>query len=457
MRVFSGNGFCRRATRSLVAALLFAAAPAQAQLLPDSAPADEPRTNEPVIASEASEIPTDEQIHARISGIFAHVPGLDRVTVAVDGGVVLLEGRVDDQEARERAEALADRVAGTVVVVNDISRDLSVATRLRAALRNFLVYLQGLLLSAPLLLLALAIVGLALLLARLAGRATGLYQRISANWFVRDLVRQVVQLAIVLTGVITALTLLDATALLGSVVGALGILGLAIGFATRDTVENYIASILLSLRQPFRHEDYIRIDDIEGTVLRLTPRATVLMSMEGNHLRVPNAKVFKATITNFSRNPLRRFEFTVGVDTGIELTRPSEIALATLGAMPSVLDSPAPTCLIEALGDSSVILTVRAWMDQREDDFLKVRSEAQRLVKEAFDDAGIVMPEPIYNVNLRRSRPVGPEAAQPEPQPAPAAEPAGDTARDASVENQIRAEKASSQETDLLDPAAPSE
>jgi len=437
--------------------LLLAGMPAWAQLLPESGQDSETESGEPLIEAEESEIPEDVQIRARISGIFEHLEGLSAVTVTVDEGVVVLGGSVDDQDSKERAETLAERVSGAVIVVNDISRDRSVGKRLQAAVRGFLVYLQDLVVSAPLLLLALAVVGLALLLARMAGRAKGLYERISSNWFVRDLARQMLQLAIVLLGVIIALQLLDATAVLGSVVGALGILGLAIGFATRDTVENYIASILLSIRQPFRHEDYIRIDDIEGKVLRLTPRATVLMSLEGNHLRVPNAKVFKATITNFTRNPLRRFEFSVGVDTGIDLTGPTELALATLRDMPGVLDSPPATCLIDALGDSSVALMVRGWMDQREDDFLKVRSEAIRRVKEAFDEAGIVMPEPIYNVNLSRSRPPRAGDQSPDGQLVPAKGIERDTARDNSVEHQMRAEKEATDEADLLDPSAPAE
>ena len=455
MEFSSGKSF-RRFLQAAVAMLLLSGMPAWAQLLPESGPEPGSESSEPLIETEDSEIPADQQIRARISGIFEHLEGLSAVTVTVDEGVVVLGGSVDDQESKERAEALADRVAGAVVVVNDISRDRTVGKRLQSAARGFLVYLQDLLVSAPLLLLALAFVGLALLLARAAGRAEGLYERISGNWFVRDLVRQVLQLAIILVGVIVSLQLLDATAVLGSVVGALGILGLAIGFATRDTVENYIASILLSIRQPFRHEEYIRIDDIEGKVLRLTPRATVLMSLEGNHVRVPNAKVFKATITNFTRNPLRRFEFSVGVDTGIELTGPTELALATLRSIPGVLVSPPPTCLIDALGDSSIVLVTRGWMDQREDDFLKVRSEAMRRVKEAFDDAGIVMPEPIYNVNLRRSQ--APEASVriPQGQP-PAAGIEHDTARDDSLEHQMRAEKVTTVEADLLDPDAPTE
>jgi small-conductance mechanosensitive channel len=80
------------------------------------------------------------------------------------------------------------------------------------------------------------------------------------------------------------LEILDATALLGTIVGVAGVMGLAIGFALRDTVENYIASILLSIRQPFRPLDQIVLENYEGLVMKLTSRETILMTLDGNHV-----------------------------------------------------------------------------------------------------------------------------------------------------------------------------
>jgi small-conductance mechanosensitive channel len=261
-----------------------------------------------------------------------------------------------------------------------------------------------------------------------------------------------VQVAIVVAGIVVALQLLDASAMLGSVVGALGILGLAIGFATRDTVENYIASILLSIRQPFRREDHILIDEVEGKVLRLTPRATVLLSLDGNHVRIPNATVFKATIVNYTLNPLRRFEFRVGVGTNIDLREARTLAVDALRRTQGILETPEPICHIVELGDSSVVLAVQAWLDQRESDFHKLRSKAQRIVKEAFDHAGIVMPEPIYNVNLRR-KPVETRHAAADSGPSAEASQVDDTAPDRTVDRQIRAERAGD-DPDLLSEGA---
>lgn len=439
----------------LIGVTFFLPLAAGAQLLPQAAddeqaaPASAEETIEPVPDQAAS----DAAIRTRINGIFENLPALQSVSAEVDGGVVVLEGSVDEVESRQLAEDLADRVAGTVIVVNDVVRDRTVAQRVRAAVQDLENRLNGLVGMAPVLLLSVVVVGAAVLVARLAGRAEPLYLRLSRNWFIRDLLRQVVQVAIVIVGIVIALQLLDAGAMLGSVVGALGILGLAIGFATRDTVENYIASILLSLRQPFRREDHILVDAIEGKVLRLTPRATVLMSLDGNHVRIPNATVFKATIVNYTLNPLRRFEFQVGVATSVDLRKARALVVRALQRTPGVLETPAPLCQVEALGDSNVILAVQAWLDQRESDYHKLRSKAQRIVKETFDDAGIVMPEPIYNINLRRrspeARPTAGESAE-----LPEAARTDDTAPDRTVDEQIRAERGAVEDTDLLSETA---
>ena len=82
---------------------------------------------------------------------------------------------------------------------------------------------------------------------------------------------------------------------------------------TTDREKAYIASVLLSMRRPFDPHDFVRIDDDEGSVVRLTSRATMLMTFDGNIVSIPNSKVFGATVVNFTRNPQRRFSFKLGV------------------------------------------------------------------------------------------------------------------------------------------------
>ena len=107
----------------------------------------------------------------------------------------------------------------------------------------------------------------------------------------------------ILFGIVIGLNMLGAGALLGAVLGGAGVVGLALGFAMKDTIENYVSSLMLSLRQPFRANDKVKIDDYEGRVLRLTTRATILLTPEGNHLRLSNSTVFKAVIVNYTAQP----------------------------------------------------------------------------------------------------------------------------------------------------------
>jgi len=156
--------------------------------------------------------------------------------------------------------------------------------------------------------------------------------------------------------------------------------------------------MLLSARNPFELGDFVEVGARKGTVVRLTSRDTVLMTPDGNHLRVPNGKILKEDIVNYSRNPKRRFDFGVGVSVELDLIRVKELGLDILSKIKGVLDDPGPRVVIEELGDSSVKMRFYGWMDQRESDLQKVRSESIRLIKSKFDREGIEMPEPIYRV-----------------------------------------------------------
>jgi small-conductance mechanosensitive channel len=196
------------------------------------------------------------------------------------------------------------------------------------------------------------------------------------------------------------LEILDATALAGAIIGVAGVAGIALGFAFRNIVENYLAGILLSMRNPFSTGDAVEIDGFQGKVVRLTSRDTVLMTFDGNHLRIPNSKIITSVLINFSRNPLRRFDFAIGVSTELDLVAVHNLGMEILDSMTSVLENPGPNIIIEALGDSTVNMRFFAWIDQRESGFGKTKSEAIRLVKDAFDQAHFDMPEPTYRVQL---------------------------------------------------------
>ena len=340
----------------------------------------------------------DAAIAVRIRDILAELGGYEDVTVTVSSGIVTLRGTTLDNATAARLNEIAGRVAGVVAVENKVAETTDVVKRLNPALERFWVRLKQIMAYLPLL--AVAVFGFAIvvLVGFFIARRRQPWDRIAPNAFIADLYRQVIRLAALVAGLVVALDILGATALLSTILGAAGIIGLAIGFAVRDTVENFIASIMLSIRQPFAPNDSIEIGGDEGKVIRLTSRATILLNWDGNHVRIPNSTVFKSRILNYSRNPERRFEFEISVAYGTDLAQALQLAHDTVAALPFVLESPAVNTWIVNLGGSDISLDVVGWINQVETSIVSARSEAIRQTLLAFEAAGIEMPEPTYRV-----------------------------------------------------------
>ena len=441
----------------LFAALLsalynFSAQPAWSQglKLPEGKPAQEEPA--PKISTKAAP-EQDQAIERRLEEIFSELEGAQEIGVSVRSGVVLLTGEVLSQNVREQAVKLARQVDGVVEVKDDTTLIRDVKRQIEPAIERLRELLSDILGYLPLIVFAIVIFLIFWLLAFLLGKWDGLYRRFTTNDFLADFLRQLTKLAVLAIGLVVAFELLDATALVGTVLGAAGLLGLALGFALRDTVENYIAGILLSMKQPFVHHDWVNIEGQEGHVLRLTSRATIVMTLDGNHVRIPNSKVLNGIVINYTRNPERRFHFDVGVSVDSNLAAVQNLAAKTLLEMEGILEDPPPRVDVQALGDFNVPLRVFGWIDQRRFDYFKVKSEAIRLVKEAFDGAGIVMPEPIYNLRMQETD----AAAAAEKRQSAGPKTAIDVGRRTEIERQITEDRRESGEPDLLRPDAPLE
>jgi small-conductance mechanosensitive channel len=340
---------------------------------------------------------SDAAIAARLRGILAELDGYEKVSVAVRAGVVTLAGETRDSASRDRLAQIVTRLEGVAAINNRLRAASSLADRLLPSLDRFLQRAQLTLAFLPLLVVALLALGGTYLLGRVVG-ALPLWTRVAPNLFIGRIYRQVVHLIFLLVGLIVALDILDATALLGSILGAAGIIGLALGFAVRDTVENFIASIMLSIRQPFRPFDMVEIEGDVGKVVRLTSRATILLSVDGNAIRVPNAIVFKARIVNFSRNPERRFTFAIDIDPAVDMAALRDRAQERLAALPFVLADPACSVWVDEKDGSDVELHFSAWIDQTETSFELARGEAIRILRAMLQEEHALRPPPISRI-----------------------------------------------------------
>jgi small-conductance mechanosensitive channel len=435
--------------RFLIALILF--------LVPLSLHAQEATQPDTTISVENS-VQQDAAIAVRIREIIHQLDGYENVAVYVSDGIVTLRGTTLDAATAEALTDLAARVEGVVAIENEVTETTDVVERLTPAIERLWDRIEQTIAFLPLLLIAVFAGLLVIWSGFLIARMQNPWDRIAPNAFIADIYRQVVRLFFVVLGVVLALDLLNLTALLSTILGAAGIVGLAIGFAVRDTVENFIASIMLSVRQPFRPKDLVEIEGDLGHVIRLTSRATILLSPDGNHIRIPNSKVFSARIVNYTRNDERRFTFTLGIDPNADLAEAQAIILAALEELPYLLDSPGPSTWVEDVGDSTITITAAGWVKQHETGLFMARGEAIRLAKARLEEAGITLPEPTYRLitdaTVRPGKPPEPEAAEP---PAPAIAMPVHAEDMQELQRIVDAERAETSQDDLLAREAPQE
>ena len=411
---------------------------------------------------------SDASIKSRISAIFDEIESLNRVTVEVNHGVVRLAGEVPSSSAVARAEDLALRVNGVVTVENEIDRSLSVEDSATPFFGDPSDTWGSVVRALPLYGIALGVFLTIALIGHLVASWRSFWRWILPNPFLVELVSGAFRIVLLLVALVVAMSILGATTVMGTILGGAGVIGLAIGISVRDTLENYISSIMLSVRQPFRANEHVLIDEYEGKVMRLTSRATVLMTMDGNHLRIPNSTVFKAVILNYTRNPERRFEFDLGVDAADDPVAAMQLGLDKLKSLRFVLDHPEPEAFIQTVGDSNIILHFMGWVDQAQTNFAKGRGLAIAATKDVLEESGFTLPEPIYRLRFDSGVEDALKSGKPEigtqqsadvrrPKPHVDTREATDVAADNTLDEKVAAERANNTEDDLLDEQSPVE
>jgi small conductance mechanosensitive channel len=365
----------------------------------------------------------DEEIQARLASILTATEWFDGLAIRVQDGVVFLSGMADNDEHRKWAGDLARRTQAVAAVVNR----LEVRPR---SISNFAPAIEGLhdlgnsiVGALPFLVFALFVLAVAWVVSRIA---TALARRALSKRTVAPLLREVIAKVvggIVMTiGLYVVFRIAGLTAVALSVVGGTGLLGLILGIAFRDITENFLASVFLSLQPPVQAGDLLSINEHVGYVERLTNRVTVLMSLEGNHIQIPNSTVYRATICNYTSSATRRIDFTVGIGYDDAISEAQTVAMSVLTAHPAVLAEPEPWVLVESLGAATVNLRLYFWLDGTEHSWLKVKSSVIRLVKRAFQGANISMPDEARELVFPDGVPVrmvGAEVEAESPPPAP--------------------------------------
>ncbi|HEV7349133.1 mechanosensitive ion channel family protein [Telluribacter sp.] len=254
----------------------------------------------------------------------------------------------------------------------------------------------------PNIILAALVLVLGLFIARFIKQlALRLIKRVSSHGTVNALFASLIYTIFVGVIIFIALSILNLDKAVTSILAGAGILGLALAFAFQDIAANFVSGIFLSFRHPIRAGDLVKTNDYFGIVLEVNLRDTVLRTLQGQRVIIPNKEVFQNSIENFTTLGRRRMDLTVGVSYGDDLQKVRDITVRAAEKV-SVRDpNEEVTLFFEEFGDSSINFSLRIWLNSAaQPTYLQGRHEAIMHIKEAYDQNDIMIPFPIRTLDF---------------------------------------------------------
>lgn len=206
----------------------------------------------------------------------------------------------------------------------------------------------------------------------------------------------IVYMVLIVFVVLTALSALGVNTT--NFLAILGVAGLAVGLALKDSLSNFAAGVMLVFFRPFKMGDYIEAAGISGTVVSIKIFDTILRTSDNRVITVPNALIYADTITNFSAEDKRRIDLVIGIGYDDDIARAKALIQGVLGQDDRILDEPPPVMLVVELGESSVDIAVRSWVNSG--DYSQVRSDLLEHIKRALEAAGLSIPYPQRDLHI---------------------------------------------------------
>jgi small-conductance mechanosensitive channel len=215
------------------------------------------------------------------------------------------------------------------------------------------------------------------------------------------LLSRLAYVVMLILGLLVAVTIVLPGFTPASLVSALGVSGIAIGFAFKDIFQNFLAGILLLLTEPFKIDDQIKYKDFEGTVESIETRATTIRTYDGRRVVIPNAELFTNAVTVNTAYDMLRLQYDVGIGYGDDIARARQLMLEAVGEVEGIVQDPAPDALVIDLADSTVNIRVRWWVNPpRRADAMDARDKVLESIKNKLTTNGIDMPFPTQQILL---------------------------------------------------------
>lgn len=223
----------------------------------------------------------------------------------------------------------------------------------------------------------------------------------------RTLLDTLVKLAIWLIGLMIALTVIMPGLTPASLVAGLGIGAVAIGFAFQDIFENFLAGVLIMLREKMRIGDVIECEGIIGKVENITLRETYVRKLSGEVTLVPNSILFKNPVEILTDDTSRRHEIVAGVSYDTDLDHAAQVIVDAVSELPMVQKDKGVDVFACEFNSSSVDFRVRWWAGSKPRDMHESRDAVVRAIKRGLDDAGIEIPFPYITHTFKEAVPIG--------------------------------------------------
>ncbi|MBW4518693.1 MAG: mechanosensitive ion channel family protein [Scytolyngbya sp. HA4215-MV1] len=203
----------------------------------------------------------------------------------------------------------------------------------------------------------------------------------------------------ILVGLFIALSIVIPSLKASDLVQLLGISGVAIGFAFRDILQNFLAGILILLTEPFQIDDQIVFKDFEGTVENIQTRATTIKTYDGRRIVIPNSELFTNSVTVNTAFENRRLQYDIGIGYGDDINEARRFILEAIHETEGVLETPAPDAIVVELAGSTVNIRARWWVQPpRRADVLDLQDRVLTNIKNKLTANGIDLPFPTQQI-----------------------------------------------------------
>ncbi|NDJ17863.1 mechanosensitive ion channel domain-containing protein [Myxacorys almedinensis] len=227
-----------------------------------------------------------------------------------------------------------------------------------------------------------------------------IFRHIVEDLTVENLIKQVAYYAVWILGLIVALDAFGFDP--QAVATGLGLTSLALGFALKDILSNFISGLLILVLRPFELGDQIIVGETEGNVERIDLRATQLRTYDGRVVLVPNAEVFTSRIINNTAAPIRRGSVALFMGYDSDLPQAIDVIQKAAQATDGVLEEPAISIRVQELGQDDIVIEARFWTDSRRSDFVATTSQVRQAIVAALKEAEIGLPDPDIRMLIPR-------------------------------------------------------